>query len=91
MALRDLRTISNILLHLQRLKFTHGTLSEANAIRALAHQAQEEVQLFLDKTDKYQKTLGSRAPKGFHHGTLSKTQMGTVCPGSGKRTSAQHP
>lgn len=72
MALRDLQAISNILLHLKKLKFTHGTLSEANAIRALAYQAQEEVQLFLDKIDKYQKTLGSRAPKGFHHGTLSK-------------------
>jgi hypothetical protein len=71
-ALRDLSIISNILSHLEGLKANHSAVSEANAIRALAQQAQYQVQLFLDKVEKYKDTLGNRAPKGFHHGTLSK-------------------
>jgi hypothetical protein len=68
----DLETIAAILLELQNLQPADGNLSQINSIRGQASRIFHDVQQFLSSINKYNDTLGTRAARGFHHGTFAK-------------------
>jgi hypothetical protein len=60
------------LLELQSLQPVDGNFSQINSIRGQASRIFHDVQQFLSSIAKFNDTLGTRAARGFHHGTFAK-------------------
>lgn len=72
--IRDLETLQLILQHLQTLKPTDSDFTRINAICAQSQTSQSALHNLLDDFQKFERSLGATAVKGWHRGAHRKTQ-----------------
>jgi hypothetical protein len=71
---QDLEMLEIVLRHLENVKCNDPTFAQANAICARSQASQRALRDLLDGFQKFEKTLGSGAPTGWHRGAHRKVQ-----------------